>query len=92
MLRHGPTQRGPSCLTPLLPLLRSQFVPVSLLPIYSAAWLLVRVVTESRGDGDTLLGRIALDGALESALKSSVWRPHNFEVSGRSSNIPLSTW
>ena len=79
-MRQGPTRHGPSCLTPLLPLLRSQVVPERMLPVYAVAWHLLRVVIESGPDDCALLGRLTLDGTLTLALSSSLWRGRNFEV------------
>ena len=72
-LVQGPTRRGPGCLTPLLPLLRAEAVSPALLPIYAAAWLLVRVVVETRADSDALLAVLALDGSIECSLRCSLW-------------------
>lgn len=79
-LLHGPTQRGPACLTPLLPLLRAEAVSPALMPAYTSAWLLMRMVVEVRSDGDAMLARLLLSGTLESALRSSVWQASRAQV------------
>lgn len=81
-LQQGPTQRGPSCLTPLLPLLRLRCPSDAALPRYAAAWLLVRRLVEVRADGDALLARLLLDGTLQAALRSSVWDTSSSAVRG----------
>jgi hypothetical protein len=79
-LLRGPTQRGPGCLTPLLPLLRAEALAPALLPTYAKAWLLVRTIVEARFDGDALLAILTVNGTLECALRSSLWRTSSGQV------------
>lgn len=79
-LLSGPTVRGLSCLTPLLPLLDLAEIPETLLPRYVAAWLLMHRVTLARCDGDALLMRLALGGTIQGALLSNLWTAQQPEV------------